>query len=110
MPDTGNKNFRITMGKGFQMKFPNGVCVSVQWGYANYCERFSVAHNLCDEAKQVLWDSNDAEIMAWVEKDEASSEDRNSIIKKLYPGHTDVVMGHVGSMEVLEFLNKCANY
>lgn len=29
--------FRITLGKGFQMKFPNGLTVSVQFGTSNYC-------------------------------------------------------------------------
>ena len=32
------KNFSVTMGKGFQMKLPNGWVVSIQIGSMNYCE------------------------------------------------------------------------
>ena len=34
--------FRITQGKGFQIEFPNGYTVSVQWGIGNYCEHYGV--------------------------------------------------------------------
>ena len=27
-----------TSGKGFHMTFENGLTISVQWGYANYCD------------------------------------------------------------------------
>lgn len=30
--------FKITAGKGFHVTFPNGLTVSVQWGYGNYCD------------------------------------------------------------------------
>lgn len=30
--------FSITDNKGFQIKFANGLTVSVQFGYGNYCE------------------------------------------------------------------------
>jgi hypothetical protein len=30
--------FSITDNKGFQIKFANGLAVSVQFGYGNYCE------------------------------------------------------------------------
>ncbi len=29
--------FRITSGKGFSMGFENGLAISVQFGYGNYC-------------------------------------------------------------------------
>ena len=32
------KGFVSTMRKGFQMTFPNGLTVSVQWGAGNYCD------------------------------------------------------------------------
>lgn len=41
MPTPGTKGFRITGGRGFQMKFPNGYTVSVQFGMNNYCENRS---------------------------------------------------------------------
>ena len=33
-----NPGFRITQGKGFDVAFPNGWTLSVQWGPFNYCE------------------------------------------------------------------------
>jgi hypothetical protein len=30
--------FYVTHGKGFQLYFPNGYGVSVQWGPMNYCD------------------------------------------------------------------------
>lgn len=32
--------FKITDGKGFQVTFENGITVSVQFGYGNYCENY----------------------------------------------------------------------
>ncbi len=34
------KGFVSTMRKGFQMTFPNGLTVSVQWGAGNYCDNY----------------------------------------------------------------------
>lgn len=35
------KAFRITMGKGFQITFPNGITISTQFGFGNYCENLT---------------------------------------------------------------------
>lgn len=32
------KTFRTCDNKGFQIKFPNGIVLSTQFGWANYCE------------------------------------------------------------------------
>lgn len=61
--------FRITSGKGFQMKFGNGNTVSVQFGYGNYCEnrdKFPEAGRMRDwqgDPEEVS--SSTAEIAAW---------------------------------------------
>ena len=34
------KAFSITDGKGFHVRFANGVIVSVQWGYGNYSDNY----------------------------------------------------------------------
>jgi hypothetical protein len=34
------KHFRINDGKGFAITFANGYTVSVQFGYANYCDNY----------------------------------------------------------------------
>ena len=35
-----DKNFEITMRKGFHMTFSNGYTASVQWGAGNYCDNY----------------------------------------------------------------------
>jgi hypothetical protein len=109
------KDFRITQGQGFQLVFPNKVCASVQWGVVNYCENRSLTPDASGKELRQLttegfWDSNDAEVMAWVEDDNASADDRNSITRKLYPDTRDVVIARMNVTEVMEFLTKCANY
>lgn len=34
------KTFRTCDNKGFQITFPNGVTLSTQFGWANYCEHY----------------------------------------------------------------------
>lgn len=109
------KNFRITMGKGFQILFPNGVLASVQWGTSNYCEnRLSVVTTPEDVVaannRAGSEGSDTAEVCAWLENPLASSDDRNSIIKKLYPENSDIVIGWAQPADVVEFLNRCMNY
>ena len=36
--DAKNYTFRITNGKGFQIKFDNGLVLSTQFGPGNYCQ------------------------------------------------------------------------
>jgi hypothetical protein len=43
------KNLCITDGKGFGMQFANGWCVSVQWGYGNYCDNYDGRGGAPDE-------------------------------------------------------------
>lgn len=38
MKNHPDKNFAVTRHAGFQVKFPNGYIVSVQFGPINYCE------------------------------------------------------------------------
>lgn len=37
--------FQITDGKGIHITFDNGVKVSVQFGYGNYCENYDVMND-----------------------------------------------------------------
>jgi hypothetical protein len=115
MPSTGNKNLRITMAKGFQMKFPNGVVASVQWGTANYCEQRSVApeatHAEIKEATNSgIWGSDNAEVMAWLENGEGV--DLKDLTSQILPDRkvSAEVLGFLDASEVLDFLNKCAEF
>ena len=59
--------FKITRGTGFQMTFENGWTISVQFGYANYCDNnrhpdgFDFGKNLdivqSSDAEIAIWDS-----------------------------------------------------
>jgi hypothetical protein len=35
-------NFNITQGKGFSIKFANGISISVQFGPGNYCDNYDM--------------------------------------------------------------------
>ena len=39
---TEQKAFTITRSSGFQIKFPNGYTVSVQFGPGNYCDNYNL--------------------------------------------------------------------
>ena len=78
--------FRITDNKGFQITFPNGWTVSVQFGHYNYCANY---HEF--EYRP----SPDAEIAAW-KGDE------------WYDFGNDTVKGYVSPAEVLAFMNMIA--
>ena len=94
--------FTTTYNKGFHITFKNGVTVSVQWGYWNYCENYNKAEvenaNMLDSI-----DSKDAEIAVW---------DKNStwILKKYAPYNDDDVMGYVTPEQVLDIMNWASKY
>lgn len=54
------KTFNNSNGRGFQIKFPNGVTLSTQFGWGNYCENNSNID--IDKFDKRDWQSNDAEI------------------------------------------------
>jgi len=64
-----NVAFRITSGKGFQLTFPNGYTVSVQFGPGNYCSAktgASFADELAYlEGKKSEAVSTTAEVLVW---------------------------------------------
>lgn len=92
--------FRITSGRGFQMTFPNGWTVSVQFGSDAYCSHHSrmlegisnrkLGRELAEQG------SVDAEIAAW---------DKND---RWYDFGDDTVKGYVSVTETLEFINMIA--
>ncbi|WP_372011351.1 hypothetical protein NBRC13296_12340 [Paenibacillus chitinolyticus] len=61
------KDFVSTLNKGFQMTFSNGINISVQYGYGNYCENSSYMGNDWNYDKPQIFESNDAEIMIEVD-------------------------------------------
>jgi hypothetical protein len=99
--------FKITLGKGFQLTFADGVTASVQWGPANYCERKNAAFmSPAVAAKNQSWSSVNAEVAAW------QGTRETWITKKVFAtlGQQidDEVKGWMDVSAVMAFLNACA--
>jgi hypothetical protein len=90
--------FKITFSKGFHITFPNGVTLSTQFGWGNYCENRDMSSR---ETPDPLVSKN-AEIAIWNEKEEWITDE---ILK-----NGDMVQGYVDIVEWLEIIEKCKNY
>ena len=88
---------KSTLNKGFQLTFENGLTISVQWGYGNYCERRS--YDKYDSVMQSdsFNESHDAEIAIWDEN------------KKWHDFGSDEVKGWCSADEVAAWITKTAN-
>jgi len=62
----GKEGMRITLGRGFQITFSNGVTISVQFGPNNYCDNREFGPNIteasfgeegCKNAEIAFWDA-----------------------------------------------------
>jgi len=70
--ETKNKSeFCSTMNKGFAMTFENGITISVQFGYGNFCDnRMSNSFDAMnaeygEEMRELMVSSRTAEIAIW---------------------------------------------
>ena len=105
--ESNKQGFRITWGRGFQMTFPNGITISVQFGAGNYCENrdFSARSTMaeaatgeagCLNAEIALWDASGT----WITRE----YQRDAL--KLNP-HDDV-MGWLTTLDVAHAINWAA--
>lgn len=94
--------FTSTYNKGFHMELPNGVTVSVQWGPGNYCTRRNEA-DIFEPNKHRLWDSEDAEVMAWTNENPTGIR-----VKGVEYDSSDYVIGHLDVTQVIDFINKAS--
>lgn len=85
--------FRITMGKGFQMTFENGLTVSVQWGDGNYCDNYSKYGIMDIPAREIDLKSSNAEIAVW-------DADGKWVTKEFFPDIAADVVGRLTADEV----------
>jgi hypothetical protein len=78
-----------TCPKGFKITFPNGITLSTQIGYGNYCENRN--YNRCDFTdSQKEMQSDDCEIAIWdIEKNWVTREVYQHLFKREL--HDDVV-------------------
>lgn len=56
------KTFRNNNGRGFHITFPNGVMLSTQFGWGNYCENYNSGLSIMEEMSKKNWESDDCEI------------------------------------------------
>lgn len=95
-----------SMYGGFHIQFENGICVSVQFRWANYCENrdnkdyagFPIVKTRDDS----LVKSKDAEIAIW-------DKDNNWITDEFFEDG-DQVQGYVTPEKLLEVLNWAKDY
>jgi hypothetical protein len=95
------KSFKINNGKGFFITFPNGVRLSTQFSWANYCENNRTGLSWREEIAKNDWESNDAEI-AILDKD-------NNWLTNEFEGDDDV-LGHTGIKKWLKAFDFARNY
>jgi len=94
--------FKSTRNKGFQMTFKNGITISVQFGFMNYCSRRndhpydSSKFEEMDEMRQLIVESNTAEIAIWDDKG------------KWFNFGSDTVKGWVNADEVARWITACS--
>jgi len=96
------KAFKNHNGRGFFLTFPNGVRLSTQFGWANYCENYDFNLPVEVEMKKTDWESNDAEIAIFSPSGEW--------ITKQFDDSEDDVLGHVSMTKWLKALDFCRKW
>jgi len=98
------KTFRNTNGRGFQITFPNGITLSTQFGWGNYCENYEGSEKLAlqEELTKTNWESNDAEI--------AIIGRHGEWLTKEFKDEGDDVLGRIKIDEWLKAFDFCRNY
>jgi len=106
--------FIITEGKGFQIVFDNGVVLSTQFGWGNYCgfaDKQQAEGNYSVVDPEDYHESSTAEIAVFM-----SPDDRREWLTKevaaaagMEDPHDDVV-GRLTPDEWVEWVNACASY
>ena len=92
---------RIIRNRNFQVTFENGVTVSVFIGAGSYSSNHNRDFLTEREAEQT--ESSDAELAAW-------NKEGSWITTDLVPDAEDDVIGYLSPAQVLDFMNKAANY
>lgn len=100
------KSFRTCDNKGFHITFPNGVTLSTQFGYGNYCENYNFKEGELDNVfayqREHGMASNDCEIMMCI-------DDGNPITTE-WSKNEDTVQGRVSMDQWLCAFDFCRNY
>jgi len=94
--------FKITRGKGFHIRFANGVTVSVQFGGGSYADHYNDLNLIGQEQKLPGLESTTAETAVWL------GSSSGHWITRQFGG--DDVLGYQTPEQVLELLNWAAKY
>ena len=62
---TKNDGFASTYNRGFQMRFENGMTISVQFSTGSYCDRRNLTTPVMAEMTEPIVTSPNAEIAIW---------------------------------------------
>ena len=104
------KHFRITQGTGFHIVFPNGVVLSTQFGYRNYCENQDNIEYGGYNGIPNFVESNDVEIAIWL-SDNPDKWITREMAKDVFGEELhDDVMGWINIADWLKIVEWCKNY
>lgn len=99
--------FKSTVNRGFQMEFDNGVEISVQWGYGNYCAAKDAKKQYAEELREEIHESKTAEVSIF-------KGDRNITLEfaKLHNLNSDGygAIGWLNPEQILDAMNWAKNY
>lgn len=113
--------FKITSGRGFHITFPNGIILSTQFGYGNYCDNYNndklmnMGSNPINGFDLTNLTCEDVEVEIFCEaqllKDTWLTEDMHREVfgVELDSNVMGNVMGHVDIIQWLKILDWCKN-
>lgn len=100
------KTFKTCDNKGFQITFPNGVTLSTQFGWGNYCENYDKPNQFGDDVFKIQrengCESNNAEIAIFTSSGRWITDE--------WRDKGDNVIGHVYVDEWLSAFDFCRKY
>lgn len=96
------KTFRNSNGKGFHITFPNGLTLSTQFGWGNYCDNYNSGLSAKEEMEKRNWESDNAEI--------AIIDKYGRWLTNKFKDNGDQVIGYVKINDWLEAFDWCRSY
>lgn len=101
-------DFRITGGRGFHLKFPNGVTLSTQFGWGNLCDNYDLDAGRRRDVFQFMRDHDigcdTCEIMMW------TNANGGKTITEEWSKNESGVQGYVTMKQWLSAVDFARNY
>lgn len=97
---------RITDNKGFQLSFKNGLTVSVQFGYGNYCSNKKETQHSKTDCR-----CNNAEVAVFrTHPDDTVIDSSQWMTHKFFPKIDDDVVGWLNTDEIATLIRRVKIY